>query len=247
MYEVEGLAKAAGVASPSMIARLVEDKIKAEIDKYGDYHVYFASETGTAILIPKTGLKYTPGEYLASYKDSEEYGFLFESKDTSRNKKPAVRNPFRKESFNLTEQGRITKADPHLAARLKAEAAISNGWSISNQSKPREGPVCQILTRAFMEKRRTRVDPMKYAAIKPKYELGFSVIQLAKEIGVKPQTLRAKASRDKWIYGSMTAEAMATAKAKALLAVTETYEEIVKEVNERQLKKIRRVATLWTR
>jgi hypothetical protein len=33
-----------------------------------------------------------------------------------------VKNPFRKESFNLTEQMKIQKTDPQLAARLKAAA-----------------------------------------------------------------------------------------------------------------------------
>ena len=34
----------------------------------------------------------------------------------------SVKNPFRKESFNLTEQMKIQKSDPALAARLKAAA-----------------------------------------------------------------------------------------------------------------------------
>jgi len=34
----------------------------------------------------------------------------------------AVKNPFRKESFNLTEQMKLQKTDPQLAARLKAAA-----------------------------------------------------------------------------------------------------------------------------
>jgi len=34
----------------------------------------------------------------------------------------SVKNPFRKESFNLTEQMKIQKSDPALAARLKASA-----------------------------------------------------------------------------------------------------------------------------
>jgi hypothetical protein len=33
-----------------------------------------------------------------------------------------VKNPFRKESFNLTEQMKLEKSDPKLAARLKAAA-----------------------------------------------------------------------------------------------------------------------------
>jgi hypothetical protein len=34
----------------------------------------------------------------------------------------SVKNPFRKESWNLTEQMKIQKSDPQLAARLKASA-----------------------------------------------------------------------------------------------------------------------------
>jgi len=34
----------------------------------------------------------------------------------------SVKNPFRKESWNLTEQMKLQKSDPALAARLKAAA-----------------------------------------------------------------------------------------------------------------------------
>jgi hypothetical protein len=34
----------------------------------------------------------------------------------------SVKNPFRKESWNLTEQMKLQKSDPQLAARLKAAA-----------------------------------------------------------------------------------------------------------------------------
>jgi hypothetical protein len=34
----------------------------------------------------------------------------------------SVKNPFRKESWNLTEQMKLQKSDPQLAARLKASA-----------------------------------------------------------------------------------------------------------------------------
>jgi hypothetical protein len=33
-----------------------------------------------------------------------------------------VKNPFRKETWNLTEQMKLQKSDPQLAARLKASA-----------------------------------------------------------------------------------------------------------------------------
>ena len=34
----------------------------------------------------------------------------------------SVRNPFRKETWNVTEQMKLTKTDPALAARLQAAA-----------------------------------------------------------------------------------------------------------------------------
>ena len=34
----------------------------------------------------------------------------------------SVKNPFRKETWNLTEQMKLQKTDPNLAARLKAAA-----------------------------------------------------------------------------------------------------------------------------
>lgn len=37
---------------------------------------------------------------------------------------PDVKNPWSKEHFNLTEQGRIMRENPALAARLKAEAGV---------------------------------------------------------------------------------------------------------------------------
>ena len=36
--------------------------------------------------------------------------------------RPQGKNPFRRESWNLTEQMKLIKSDPQLAARLKAQA-----------------------------------------------------------------------------------------------------------------------------
>lgn len=43
-------------------------------------------------------------------------------KDTTKDTDPTLKNPFSKEHFNLTEQGRIYREDPDLAARLQQQA-----------------------------------------------------------------------------------------------------------------------------
>jgi hypothetical protein len=57
-------------------------------------------------------------------------GFLFEtnagggaaSNGSSGAAQRSAKNPFRKETWNLTEQMKLLKSDPQLAARLKAAA-----------------------------------------------------------------------------------------------------------------------------
>jgi hypothetical protein len=95
-----------------------------------------------------------------------------------------------------------------------------------------------------MDMKKPRVDPKRWIIIRAKYEMGQPIAQLAKEIGLKPQSVRAHAKRNGWQHGSMAAEALRGAKEKALESVTASYEEVVKEVNERQLRKIRRVSDI---
>lgn len=54
---------------------------------------------------------------------SEDLGLLFgDGTKSSTAPTPSIKNPWKKETFNLTEQMRILRENPPLAARLKAEA-----------------------------------------------------------------------------------------------------------------------------
>ena len=67
-------------------------------------------------------------EQIAALKESDPYLFGVELKGRvpeGTGKPPKeVPNPWKKESFNLTKQGEISKKDPDLAAKLKAEAGV---------------------------------------------------------------------------------------------------------------------------
>ena len=68
-------------------------------------------------------------EQLKQVKEENDYLFGPELKgnrpDDTQQTPPVVKNnPWKKESSNLTEQGRILKEDPKLAERLKSEAGV---------------------------------------------------------------------------------------------------------------------------
>ena len=67
-------------------------------------------------------------DQVAALRESDPYLFGVELKGRvpeGTGKPPKeVPNPWKKESFNLTKQGEISKKDPDLAAKLKAEAGV---------------------------------------------------------------------------------------------------------------------------
>lgn len=68
-------------------------------------------------------------EQIKQIKEENDYLFGPDLKgnrpDDTQQTPPAVKNnPWKKESLNLTEQGRILKEDPKLAERLKSEAGV---------------------------------------------------------------------------------------------------------------------------
>ena len=67
-------------------------------------------------------------EQIAALKKSDPFLFGVDLKGRvpeGTGKPPKeVPNPWKKESFNLTEQGHILKTDPELAVKLKAEAGV---------------------------------------------------------------------------------------------------------------------------
>ena len=50
---------------------------------------------------------------------------MAEKKKTEKEALPEIKNPWLKSSLNLTEQARILREDPKMAARMKAQAAAA--------------------------------------------------------------------------------------------------------------------------
>jgi len=78
---------------------------------------------------PATGLCGDIDYYIERMKKNPEFSVLFDSDipaATSQSNTPATEiNPWKKESFNLTMQGKIITADSEKAARLKREAGVN--------------------------------------------------------------------------------------------------------------------------
>lgn len=62
-------------------------------------------------------------ELVSKAKNDKDTAILFSNQRSNTTPSiPKTRNPFSKAHFNLTEQARLTKVNPELAARLKSEA-----------------------------------------------------------------------------------------------------------------------------
>jgi hypothetical protein len=104
--EFRALAVELGIVDPEA-ALLLADHAKVKVSDDGK--VDGAKEALEALLIAKPYLK---GSVVASVGGPTNPGETQVSQ----------RNPFSKDSYNLTEQGRLFKEDPALAQRLRAEA-----------------------------------------------------------------------------------------------------------------------------
>lgn len=121
MMEVEKRAKAAGAVTESIVALAMGDSAKADFDKHGNLVFIVADNAeGKPKYNPSTGEPYTISDYINQMKQSEEHGFLFADGKSPTSQGQA--NPWKKESYNLTQQARVFRENPALAARMKAEA-----------------------------------------------------------------------------------------------------------------------------
>lgn len=78
---------------------------------------------GKLLINHRTGKPYTLHEYIQKASRSEELGLLFgDGTKSSTAPTPSIKNPWKKETFNLTEQMRLLRENPSQAVRLKAEA-----------------------------------------------------------------------------------------------------------------------------
>lgn len=124
LIKIEALAKDAGAKNPYLVALAMQEKIVVKVDESSDIKIQVVNESDRLPQYnPKTGAAFTAGEYIQSMKYSSEYANLFgEGRPDGYSAMP---NPWKKETFNLTEQGRMMKDNPSLAAKMRSEAGIN--------------------------------------------------------------------------------------------------------------------------
>ncbi len=141
--EIEQEAKAAGAINPALVADYMKktQKIISRIDSDGDVRNLADGMTIKDAIKEMTDLPDT--------KHLFGNTIIEESTGGSENGSKAYsgKNPWAKENFNLTEQGKIWKHSPALAARLKAEAQKAdrpkggNPWIPENLNATEQGRI----------------------------------------------------------------------------------------------------------
>jgi hypothetical protein len=147
--QAEALATSAGAVDAKAVAEIVSKHSKASLDASGQVRVEMIDpETGDRLRMPN-GEPMTPGQYVAQMKADTDHGDLF--KDGASRPKPKAtggleteKNPWHRDTFNLSEQARLLKNDPN-AARIYQAAArgtlIDNPWSESGFNVTRQSQI----------------------------------------------------------------------------------------------------------
>lgn len=117
--------------NPDVIKLAIMQEAKIEVDDNGN-RIIKLYENGQEKINYKTGKPLTIAERIEEMKQDERFAFMFKGGITGAGSTQYgvgganFKNPFSKEHFNLTEQGKIWKENPELAQRLKAQAEKQN-------------------------------------------------------------------------------------------------------------------------
>lgn len=89
------------------------------------------------------------------------------------------------------------------------------------------------------QKKRIYLDQKAWAEIQARYDTGESLKSIAKDYGIDLSTISKRAKRNFWKgHGELATSALAEAREKAKEEITDSYEQKIKENNERQLKEL---------
>jgi len=129
--EIANAASVAKALNPKLVEMAVMSQVKIEeIDGVGKA-IRVIDGDGTHRVNIKTGKPMTILELMEEMKQSEEYAMLFAGGNAGAGSKTTyafngsnIKNPWKKETFNLTLQAQILRTNRELANRLKAEAGI---------------------------------------------------------------------------------------------------------------------------
>lgn len=129
-HEIAVAASVAQAINPRLVEMVAIQNMQVEQLEGGQRIIKVLDSAGNPRNDLKTGEPLRVSQYLEEMKQDESFAHLFAGGKAGANsgtvnfKGSKIVNPWKKESFNLTLQGSILKADPALATRLKAEAGV---------------------------------------------------------------------------------------------------------------------------
>lgn len=127
-HEISIQASMAKAINPKLVEMVIMQTAKVEKTEDGRRVIKILDGKGEPRVDLKTGEPFKIGQLLEEMKQTEEFAHLFAGGKPGAGSGTVnvggrrIANPWKKESFNLSEQGRIYKENPELANRLKAEA-----------------------------------------------------------------------------------------------------------------------------
>lgn len=113
-----------------LLTLLLNNESKIETLDNGIKRIVMLDADGNKRINGKTGELFTIKDRLAEMKTNPEFAMLFKggkygTGSHNDNNGDSGSNPWKKETFNLTEQGKILRSDPEKARRLAAAAGVS--------------------------------------------------------------------------------------------------------------------------
>ena len=129
-HEVAVQASIAKAINPALVEMVVKTMAKPIKLEDGRRVVRVLDADGNERIDIKTGKPLTVSQLIEELKQADHYAHLFEGGTKGGGSKTVqfggnnIKNPWKRESYNLTLQGEIVRDNPELAKRLKAEAGI---------------------------------------------------------------------------------------------------------------------------
>jgi hypothetical protein len=127
-HEIAVAASVAKAINPKLVEMVAKTMTKVEQLEDGRRVTRVLDAEGNSRVDLKTDEPFRISQLLEEMKQTEEYAHLFAGSKIGAGSETTIvggrriLNPWKKETMNLTEQGRIFKENPELARRLKAEA-----------------------------------------------------------------------------------------------------------------------------
>lgn len=131
-YEISAAASMADAINPKLVEMVAKGLTKVERLEDGSRVVKVLDADKNPRVDLKTGKPFTIVQMLEEMKQMGDYAHLFKGGKAGTGSNgdihafdgANIQNPWKRESFNLTLQGKIVTSNPELASRLKAQAGV---------------------------------------------------------------------------------------------------------------------------